>query len=33
MLKEYFPDDYYKVLRLYPFAAASVKRYEEYGEE
>lgn len=33
MLKKYFPDDYYKVLRLYPFAAAGVKRFEEYGEE
>lgn len=30
MLKQYFPDDYKKVLHLYPFAAAGVKRYEEY---
>ena len=33
MLKQYFPDDYQKILRLYPFAAAGVKRFEEYGEE
>lgn len=33
MLKHHFPDDYKKVLRLYPFAAAGVKRYEEYGEK
>lgn len=31
MLKQYFPDDYYKVLKLYPLAAAGVKRYEMYG--
>lgn len=28
MLKQHFPDDYYKVLKLYPFAAAGVKREE-----
>lgn len=28
MLKNYFPDDYEKILRLYPFAAAGVKREE-----
>lgn len=28
MLKENFPDDYKKILRLYPFAAAGVKREE-----
>lgn len=33
MLKQHFPDDYKKVLKLYPFAAAGVKRYEEYGEK
>lgn len=33
MLKHYFPQDYEKVLRLYPFAAAGVKRYEDYGKE
>ena len=32
MLKNHFPDDYDKVLKLYPFAAAGVKRFEEYGE-
>lgn len=32
MLKQHFPDDYQKVLKLYPFAAAGVKRFEEYGE-
>ena len=30
MLKQYFPDDYQKILRLYPFAEAGVKRYEEF---
>ena len=33
MLKEHFPDDYKKILRLYPFAEAGVKRIEEYGEK
>lgn len=33
MLKHYFPQDYEKILRLYPFAAAGVKRYEDYGKE
>ena len=33
MLKHYFPQDYEKVLHLYPFAAAGVKRYEDYGKE
>ena len=28
MVKNYFPDDYQKILRLYPFAAAGVKREE-----
>ena len=31
LLKQNFPDDYQKILRLYPFAAAGVKREEEYG--
>ena len=31
-LKENFPDDYQKVLHLYPLAAAGVKRWEEYGK-
>lgn len=33
MIKENFPNDYEKILNLYPFAAASVKRYELYGEK
>lgn len=36
MVKNYFPDDYQKILRLYPFAAAGVKREEmllENGKE
>lgn len=33
MLKQHFPDDYRKILRLYPFAGAGVKRLEEYGEK
>lgn len=30
MLKKYFPDDYEKVLHVYPLAAAGVKHWEEY---
>lgn len=33
MIRENFPDDYEKILRLYPFAEASVKRYELYGDK
>lgn len=33
MLKENFPDDYQKILHLYPFAGAGVKRAEEYGKK
>ena len=33
MLKREFPDDYQKILRLYPFAGAGVKRAEEYGKK
>lgn len=33
MIKENFPDDYRKILRLYPFAEAGVLRYEVYGEK
>lgn len=33
MLKQQYPDDYEKVLHLYPFATAGVKREEEYGNE
>lgn len=32
MLKQYFPDDYQKVIRQYPFAEAGVRRFEEYGK-
>lgn len=31
MVKQYFPDDYRKIIKLYPFAEAGVKRYETYG--
>ncbi len=33
MIKENFPDDYRKILHLYPFAEAGVLRYEIYGEK
>lgn len=33
MLKQYFPGDYDKILRLYPFAAAGVKREEVLAEK
>lgn len=33
MLKREFPDDYEKILKLYPFAEAGVKRAEEYGKK
>lgn len=33
MVKQYFPNDYQKILHLYPFAEAGVKRFEEYGEK
>lgn len=32
MLKQHFPDDYEKVIRQYPFAAAGVMRFEQYGK-
>ena len=32
MLKHHFPEDYQKVIRLYPFAEAGVKRFEEFGK-
>lgn len=31
MVKNYFPDDYAKIIRQYPFAEAGVRRYEEFG--
>lgn len=33
LLKEQFPNDYRKVLSLYPFAEAAVKREEVHGEK
>ena len=33
MIKQNFPDDYEKILKLYPFAGAGVKRAEEYGKK
>ena len=33
MVKQYFPEDYNKILRLYPFAGAAVKRMEAYGKK
>lgn len=30
VLRQYYPDDYERILQLYPFAGASVKHYEEY---
>lgn len=32
-LRQYSEDDFKKVLRLYPFAGATIKRAEEYGEK
>ena len=32
MLKKHFPEDYYKVIRQYPFAEAGVRRFEQYGK-
>lgn len=33
IVKEHFPEDYEKIIRVYPFAEASVKRYEIYGKD
>ena len=33
MVKERFPEDYERILRVYPFAGASVERYVRYGEK
>lgn len=33
MVKENFPEDYDKLIHLYPFAGAGIKRVEEYGKE
>lgn len=32
IIKQHYPKDYQKILRLYPFAEAGVKRYEIYGK-
>ena len=32
-LKEHFPSDYEKALKLFPFAEGAVVRYEKYGKE
>lgn len=31
IIKKMYPDDYKKILRMYPFSGAAVKRYEEFG--
>lgn len=31
MIKQEFPNDYQKILQMYPFAEAAVRRYEAYG--
>lgn len=33
MMKRTFPDDYQKILHLYPFAGAGVMRAEQYGKK
>lgn len=32
VIKEMFPDDFEKILRVYPFAGAAVERFERYGK-
>lgn len=32
VVKEYFPKDYEKILRVFPFAGAAVERFEKYGK-
>lgn len=32
MIKQHFPDDYQKIINLYPFAEAGVLRYEQFGK-
>ena len=32
IIKEMYPDDYEKILKVYPFIGAGVKRFEEYGK-
>lgn len=33
MIKQHFPNDYKKVLHIYPFAEAAVRRFEIYGKK
>lgn len=33
MIKTNYPKDYEKILHIFPFAEASVRRFEEYGKE
>lgn len=32
VIKENYPEDYKKILRVYPFAGAAVERFEKYGK-
>lgn len=32
VIKEHYPDDYKKILKIYPFAEAGVVRYQTYGK-
>lgn len=32
VIKQLYPDDYEKILRVYPFAGAGVERFEKYGK-
>lgn len=32
VIKELYPVDYEKILKVYPFAGAGIKRFEEYGK-
>lgn len=32
VIKQLYPEDYNKILKVYPFAGAGVKRFEEYGK-
>ena len=32
VIKSLYPDDYKKILKVYPFCEAGVKRFEEYGK-
>ena len=32
MIKQHFPDDYRKIINIYPFAEAGVLRYEQFGK-